>query len=318
MKRFIFVIIGIFTLIEAIESSEFGYICYSSQNIGDDIQAIAAKQFLPANAITIDREYLSSFKHASPVKTIVNGWFMHTKSAWYRDGTPPDISWPPSSSIDPLFISIHLTGSFLPLIFSPENMGYLKQHAPIGARDLFTLEELKKRDIPCYFSGCLTLTLDNCYARRDNIIYAVDVSDAVYEYLRRTCKAKVIKISHEVNSQLKTAERLKIAESLLDKYRKAKCVVTSRLHACMPCLAFETPVLFITNCPDAPRYHGLVRLARFSSEEALLTGQIDFSFDTPTENPKSYLKIRNDLIERLTNWVNENQPPLYLKERPAD
>ena len=38
---------------------------------------------------------------------------------------------------------------------------------------------------------------------------------------------------------------LKLADCYLNKYLKAKMVITSRIHAALPCLAIETPVIFI-------------------------------------------------------------------------
>lgn len=288
---------------------QFGYVSYSTTNIGDDIQALAAKRFLPKNALPIDREYMHYFTHHTPVKTIVNGWFMHSKSSWYRDGSPPEISWPPSSWIKPFFISIHLNVNSWPLIFSENNIEYLRQHAPIGARDYFTLNALQKRNIPSYFSGCLTLTFEKSNEKRNNIIYAVDVDDSVFKYIQSHTNSKVVKLSHGIFIQLSNDQRLNYAEKLLDKYRKAKCVVTSRLHACMPCLAFDTPVLLIADSVDErhDRFHGLGELAWHCSEEQLLHGEMNYDFDNPSENPKTYIPIRENLIQTIETWVNTNR-----------
>ena len=39
-------------------------------------------------------------------------------------------------------------------------LDYMRAHAPVGARDLKTLEKLLERNVPTYFAACLTLTWD--------------------------------------------------------------------------------------------------------------------------------------------------------------
>lgn len=59
-------------------------------------------------------------------------------------------------------------------------------------------------------------------------------------------------------------ERLNEAEKLVQKYAKAKLVITSRIHCALPCLGLETPVLFLQKANDIEasccRFKGLVNL----------------------------------------------------------
>jgi hypothetical protein len=287
---------------------EFGYISHSGTNIGDDFQAISAKRFLPKNTIPIDREFMVQFYYSRPVPTIVNGWFMYAKSFWVMEHlTPPSKSWPPSLLIDPLLISMHITKEIHPVVFSVEGIDYLKKHGPVGARDYFTLSELQKRGIPSYFSGCITLTLDNPYKKRKEIIYAVDVDQEVIDYIKKHTHAQVVSVTHAVPGSLlrKHSARLEYAEGILKKYQQAKCVVTSRLHCTMPCLAFGTPVLFLGG--TCGRFDGLQQLSHHCTKSQLLNGEIDFDFDHPPANPDDYLPIRENLIRIVTEWVAEKQ-----------
>ena len=59
------------------------------QNLGDFIQSLAAKQFLPHVDEYINREELSEY-NGKPVKMIMNGWYMMRPE-----------NWPPSEVIDP-------------------------------------------------------------------------------------------------------------------------------------------------------------------------------------------------------------------------
>lgn len=288
--------------------SDYGYISYSGANIGDDIQSFAAKRFLPEGSIPIDREFVGQFTHDRIVNTIVNGWYMHTKDfCWYRCDVPgPEKSWPPSPCINPLFISIHFTPGFLPVALSEESIAYLKQHGPIGARDYGTLAALQEHGVPAYFSGCLTLTLENTCKERSGIIYAVDLDDECLNYLKTRTKSE-IKIVHHCKQYftlLNNNQRLRHAKRLLDLYSKAKCVVTTRLHASMPCLALKTPVLLITEKENS-RFAGLRDLTHWCTKEDFLSGTYEFNFDDPSANPTAYLPLREKLIETVTNWVKK-------------
>lgn len=91
MKYIASIVFSFFLFFSSIFADErYGYITYTVNNVGDYIQSIAAKRFLPENSIGIDREFIGVFDHPGKVKTIVNGWFMHTKDLhWYR-GILPD------------------------------------------------------------------------------------------------------------------------------------------------------------------------------------------------------------------------------------
>jgi len=312
--RILFFIVYAFVIFPTLRAKNpLGYITNSTTNIGDDIQSIAAKRFLKDQGVSVDREFVGEFKYNKKIKTIISGWFMHDKHGYWDLAKPfPVISWPPASVIDPFFISIHFTGTFLQTVFSEKNIQYLKKHAPIGARDLFTLNELQKRNIPSYFSGCLTLTLENTYKTRNDIIYLVDLDDRCVNYIRSKVTSPLVVISHgkPVLQYLNNDQRLQYAEYILDLYRKAKCVVTTRLHAAMPCLAFKTPVLMLSsevkNSAIDSRFTGLIDLVRHCSKEELCNGETDYDFDNPPQNPTTYIPIRENLIKIITQWVQEN------------
>lgn len=137
---------------------------YESLNIGDYIQALAVRQFLPTMDGFIERERLDEYD-GEEVGVIMNGWFMHEQ-----------IHWPPSPKIRPLFVGFHVNILAENGIYSPEGITYLKKHEPIGCRDKYTMENLLKHGINAYFSGCITLSLGMKYAwkgKREGI-YFVD------------------------------------------------------------------------------------------------------------------------------------------------
>src|SRR5438034_959629 len=85
---------------------KFGLLRYDeSYNLGDEIQSIAARQFLPCIDFLVDRntgkQTNISDSHieieSNKIKTIYNGWF---------DGQY--CQFPPPKNIDPLFVSFHI------------------------------------------------------------------------------------------------------------------------------------------------------------------------------------------------------------------
>src|SRR5687768_10856619 len=74
---------------------------YDTDNVGDDIQALAALRFMPRVDFLVLRDALSEFRPPHPeerdVRVIMNGWFMGRNS------------WPPAAELRPLFISFHIS-----------------------------------------------------------------------------------------------------------------------------------------------------------------------------------------------------------------
>ena len=123
------------------------------KNMGDYIQSLAGEMFFEKIDEYIDREKLADYKSKTgKTRMIMNAWYMHFPE-----------NWPPSDDILPLMISMHINPSIASRIFTAEGINYLKKHGPVGCRDEYTERLLKTHGIPCYFSGCLTLTLGEKY-----------------------------------------------------------------------------------------------------------------------------------------------------------
>jgi hypothetical protein len=140
-------------------TTKFALLSYYTTNLGDEIQSVAAQQFLPQTVLLIDRDGWTtnarSFRGA--FKIILNGWFSNNPE-----------NWPPPAFLSPCLISMHITRERpKPSLSSPasevlvqgKSLEYLKRYQPVGCRDLWTLDLLRKRGVECYFSGCATLTL---------------------------------------------------------------------------------------------------------------------------------------------------------------
>lgn len=280
----------------------FGLYKYKTANVGDEIQSIAARRFLPQIDQYIDRDGLSKFTPnpgLDEVKLIANGWYSHAPQ-----------NWPPrSDALHPLLVSMHITqvapkvtASFL----SKQSRAYLKEHGPVGARDLDTHEWFSQNGISSYFSGCMTLTLESSddVPRGDHILL-VDVSKAVEARVRRSTDRPVISLSIRMDPKWSSEVKFKISEYFLYLYQSAHSVITTRLHATLPTIALGTPVAFIRqkNLHEVGRFSGLWDLMNVYDEEDFVKNPEVFGLENPVPNPERHHAIRNELIERASSFT---------------
>jgi len=254
-------------------SKKFGIISYpDSRNKGDEIQSIAAGRQLPQIDYLVPRNGVNTFEsnNNEEVNLICNGWFTTDKTAW-----------PPSNIINPLFVSFHAShykGADAEII-SEKHIPFYKQNEPIGCRDYDTKAKLEKIGIEAFFSGCITLTLDNPFGEdveRDEILivepfimfkYDQKYVDYCLDILvPEKYRSKVKLISHwrDKGDATTIDGKFKESEALLERYAKAKLVITSRIHCALPCLAMGTPVYFMdmgyNSDLDRNRFKGIIDL----------------------------------------------------------
>ena len=187
----------------------------------------------------------------------MNGWnFLHQYNHYV------------SEQIIPIYVSYHLNiyGN-LPPSFLKE----IKKYTPIGCRDKNTRDNLIKNQVDAFFSSCLTTTLDidysiSDYERTDEIIF-VDYklgefpkADEFLLSLKAYNFNNVMHTTHLFDVKLSHLKRFQIAKKLLDRYAKAKLVVSTRIHGALPCLALRTPVILINKVYDYTRFNGLYEL----------------------------------------------------------
>ncbi len=321
---------------------KFGLIVHSTENLGDDVQSLAAAQFLPRVDLLIDRDYFDKISgyvcQSDRVKVIMNGWFAHRLKGW-----------PPPSFIDPLFISFHITPSIVRKLLRPRIVEYLKRYE-VGCRDLWTCKILQKYGIRTYFSGCLTLTLDYRYSfsgSRKNVLI-VDLDEEAYKVLPHSLIRRAEILTHhisrsitdsivmtpiieimrnlfpkEIRSELfgviyklehpkfrRVSVMKRFAKSLahLRKFARAKVLITSRLHAALPAAAFGTPVVFVCKNPKDPRYWGLLRFINWYSVEEFKEAAKRINWDSPPLNPlrDELQHLKKELIRRVEEFVRES------------
>jgi hypothetical protein len=300
-------------------------------NVGDYVQSLAARQFLPKTDQFMNREALSDYKEED-IKLIMNGWFTHNIHHWV-----------PADNIHPLFVSFHMNNTAASFMLSDKGIAYLKKHAPIGCRDKFTVQILKEKGIDAYFTGCLTLTLDNYKvddSERNDDIYIVDpfynfpTTEKVFltykHFIRSVLNGKIFQLG-KIKKQLKKVvdedllnsakyvtqilpigkqtdeEKFAYAEECLKKYAKAKLVITSRIHCALPCLAMGTPVIFLNSFNtfvDTCRFDGIIDL--FNRIDVNDNGTFTNNFELNGKITKNTMVTNLGLHHALAEPLKEN------------
>ena len=160
---------------------------------------------------------------------------------------------PLSPRIIPVFISTHIAKNEL----SVDEIDYLKKYQPIGCRDEFTLQLVRRYGIDSFLSGCITTILprretivNKSEADQRNIVYLVDTPKEVDSFLPSWIKQKAEYITHLLpipNPEMSQIDAKRLCEKarlILESYKeKAALVISSRMHALVPCMAMGIPVI---------------------------------------------------------------------------
>lgn len=275
----------------------------STQNIGDDFQCIAARQFIgdiPPKR-WIDREKMNSYL-GEDIRLIANGWYMHEP-----------LNWPPSPNIIPLMTSIHISNTKqkngrVPsqYMLSKKSVQYLKKYTPIGGRDTFTVKELKKAGIKAYFSGCLTMTLKRYSGERKDYVCLIDPTNELEQFIRQRTNREIVVVYPEKNDWPQNYEkRIKKAEELLKVYSEAHLVLTGRLHGALPSLAMKTPVLLLEGKFGDERFEGLKYFVNLCTTSDLYSGKYPLDIEHPRSNPEEYFVLRKNLKKIVNAFAND-------------
>jgi hypothetical protein len=209
----------------------------------DDVEA-------ELDVITVHRD--ASMYEAIPEDTwtLCFGWYMHALFG-IRHG------FPLHRNLRPIFVSFHCNKRGL---LTPEAIEYLRRYGPVGCRDWNTVHLLLSLDVPAFFSGCLTTTIDTVFPDReppprDAPVAYVDVEPVPEDG---------VAFHH---SDLAVRERPFVANveralELLETYRgEHRAVVTSRLHCYLPVRSIGADVEFRPSNLSDIRFDGLIGLA---------------------------------------------------------
>lgn len=318
-------------------SNKFGLIAYDEleyANIGDYVQSIAAKQYLPKVDSLINRDKMNLYDEDN-VKMIMNGWYMGNAE-----------NWPPSDLIDPLFVSIHINSTVKEALTSPQSIAYFKKHEPIGCRDVYTMNLLKAKGVEAYFSGCLTLTLAKTYKREtvsdeiliiDPLFHCLTIKEMIVnpkkmakrivtgrvgeynlrskilkEFFTKELLEQAIHIP-QMTSTIGIEDSFSKANQFLLRLSRAKLVITSRIHTALPCLAMGTPVIFLnggfSNEMNNCRFEGLIDFFHTIDVDKKGKGKASFEMenkigvDFKLKNKQLHLPFAESIKNRCEDFI---------------
>lgn len=322
-------------------------------NIGDYIQSLAAKQFMGNIDEFVCRESLDKYK-GEELKLIMNGWFTHEPQSWppSSDITPFFISFHLNSTAkkellvdknieylkkhEPIGCRDRTTADLLKTYginayFSgclTLTLGNTYTSAEESNEVLFVDPYFEvKRDavsLSKYFINLLlnyssVKAISESYYKNSSLSSLLKASEFFNQY-KTIFDAETLKngiyIQKQVHeSQFNSEEdKFKYAEYLLNKYARAKLIVTNRIHCALPSIGMETPVVFVENAnqPETSfcRLDGLRELFNIISyDKGKLTPQFvvngaKINKATKIKNKDNYLSLREKLIEACQKFIN--------------
>lgn len=223
-------------------------------NMGNEFQSLAVKRFLAdqlGSSVRFTPWNFLSIQYSWKKKLVVmNGWFGF-----------PNFSFPPSRSVEPIYIGFHNDNS--KFILDQKGINHLKRYQPIGCRDTHTMVEFQKIGIESYVSYCPTLLIERKSEGNSEEVCIVDghshighlpnvklLLASILEKLNNT--NEVVYLSQNFpNKFLRSRESaFEEAEIQLEKILSSKLVITNRLHVALPCLANAVPCVLLFDNPE--------------------------------------------------------------------
>lgn len=236
-----------------------------SDNLGDDLLTLAASRLLPRVDMALDIDRLDAplpdLEPDDRVVTLMCGKVL-----------AQPIHWPPERHIAPVMVGAHFSREDvwgIPMAdLDGAGLAYLQALAPLGCRDEVSVALMESMHLPCQLTACVTLTLDRVKIPREERegVICCDVPEDVLHALENALPAEDVQsVTHQMDDPPQDYhQRMEAAQAMLDRYARAKYVVTRRLHCAMACVAIGTPVLLLYHADyeDVRRFNPMSSLVR--------------------------------------------------------
>lgn len=209
--------------------------------IGDDIQLLAIENLYKYMGIDYNDVIRIPFSELSEYKGEYVVLPLSFPFYGYSNGTNITNF---SKYIIPVFLGFSSTLQD----YNDTDISYFKRFEPIGCRDLYTMEGLRKNNIFAYLNGCLTITFPkkrNGYDGKTKII-CIDLPEQLIKLIPESMKKDCIFTSHVYfsdNCENGTEEKAKEVYNFYIK--EARMIITTRMHGALPCIAFGIPVILL-------------------------------------------------------------------------
>ena len=200
--------------------------------------------------LAVDRDATMYNQIPERTWTLAFGWYMHALFG-IRFG------FPFHDNLLPIFVSFHCNKREL---LTPEAIDYLRRFGPIGCRDWTTVDILLSVDVPAFFSGCMTTTVNTVFPD----VAGAFPADAPVAYVdippdRVPEGAPVYKHSSDAVRFRSFTANMFEAIDLLETYRRDhSAIVTSRLHCYLPMRSIGADVDFQPKNRSDIRFAGLI------------------------------------------------------------
>lgn len=275
----------------------------NTDNLGDDLVALAALQQLPRVDRVLDADALDA---PLPGLTDEDRLVLLAPGVFLRSSA----HWPPERHIAPVCLGVHISEEDawgLPLA-TLDGAGYdaLAACAPIAARDVRTATRLAKLNVPHTLTGCLSLTLAHPPVSRKGVV-CCDVPEEVVSTLREF-RQDITVVTHGMNEPSPDFHaRMKNAKAMLTRYASAEMVFTRRLHCAMACLAVGTPVLLLYHeeYEDISRFAPMDSMVRKQPLDDFIREVRRHGMPAAWRNPADVGAIQRILINALTDGLRQ-------------
>lgn len=208
--------------------------------------------------VTVERDSSTYQRFAPDTWLLEFGWHMHALFGL------DSYDFPLHQNLNPIFVSFHCSKRAL---LTPEAVEYLRAHGPIGCRDWTTVDLLLSLDVPAFFSGCLTTTVNTVFPDLDED----PPPETVYVDVARSpvpAGHTNVKQSYGEIKKRTFTENMWDAVDVLERYRRNFTeVVTTRLHCYLPTTSLGMRARFEPKNNADVRFAGLFRLGESEFDE---------------------------------------------------
>ena len=286
----------------------------TTDNLGDDLVALAALQQLPRVDFHLDADALDaplpSLGEEDRLVLLASGLFLRSSA-----------HWPPEGHIAPVCVGVHISEEDawgLPLnTLDGAGLDALTACGPIAARDVRTANRLARLGIPHTLTGCMALALTHPPMKRSGVI-CCDVPEEVVTAIGEF-RQDVTVLTHEISEPSPDFDaRMDAARAMLTRYAAAEMVFTRRLHCAMACLALGTPVLLLyrPEYEDVSRFAPMDAMVRKQPVEDFIREIRRHGMPAPWKNPADVGAIQRKLLGEIAVGLQRAQTqPLPLVPR---
>ncbi len=228
-------------------------------NMGDNLQFMAIDYLYQCAGIALEdvaRIKLSEMKQGQEnpaydddLLLMPMNWSMWEKE--YMTGGNLEVS----EHIRIIPLGMCIAGHDNPSFYNDNNIAYYKSIAPLGCRDVYSMQRMYENGIPSYVNGCLTSLfprLEHGYNPAGKVFF-IDAPEELRPYVPERLLQDAVFMSQQYYLPADMS-REAINEQIHSHYARikseARLVVTSRLHVASPCLAWGIPVIFAKKVID--------------------------------------------------------------------